>query len=160
MCITKYIFFRSDFTIRRNYEVNFILNFAAIDMARDAYLDKPLDLSRSFNYAFRRIGTFFIASIVAGIMSITIILIPVAILMMVIIVMDETGIVDAVSQSFSVLGRDLGDVIVILIVAIIGYALLSFVPLIGSLLTACFGVILNFAFIDVYHSFKSNYGSF
>ena len=134
--------------------VSFILNFATIDMARDAYTDEPLDLGRSFNYAIGRIVTFFVASIVAGILSITIILIPVAILMMVIIVMDETGIVDALGQSFGVLGRDLGDIIVILVVAIIGYAILGWVPFIGGLLTACFSVVLDLAFIDVYDQYR------
>lgn len=135
---------------------SFILNFAAIDMARDAYMDEPLDLGRSFNYAAGRIGTFFIASIVAGILSITIILIPVAILMMVIIVMDETGIGDALGQSFGVLGKDLGDIIVILIVAIIGYAILGWVPLIGGLLTSCFSVVLDLSFINVYDHYRRN----
>ena len=134
--------------------VSFILNFATIDMARDAYTDEPLDLGRSFSYAAGRIVTFFVASIVAGILSITIILIPVAILMMVIIVMDETGIVDALGQSFGVLGRDLGDIIVILVVAIIGYAILGWVPLIGGLLTSCFSVVLDLAFIDVYDQYR------
>jgi hypothetical protein len=134
--------------------VSFILNFATIDMARDAYTDEALDLGRSFNYAAGRIGTFFIASIVAGILSITIVLIPVAILMMVIIVMDETGIVDALSQSFGVLGRDMGDIIVILVVAIIGYAILGWVPLIGGLLTAGFSVVLDLAFIDIYDHYR------
>lgn len=134
--------------------ISFILNFAAIDMARDAYLEEPPDLGRSFNYAFSRIVTFFIASIVAGLMAITIVLIPVAILMMVIIVMDDTGIGDAISQAFSVLGRDLGDVIVLLIISIIGHAILGFAPLIGGLLSACFGVVLDIAFIDVYSRYK------
>jgi len=137
--------------------VSFILNFATIDMARDAYMDEPLDMGRSFNYAAGRIVTFFIASIVAGILSITIILIPVAILMMVIIVMDETGIVDALGKSFGVLGRDLGDIIVILVVAIIGYAILGWVPLIGGLLTSCFSVVIDLAFINVYDLFRKNY---
>jgi hypothetical protein len=134
--------------------VSFILNFAAIDMARDAYTNDPLDLGRSFSYASGRIGTFFLASIVAGILSITIILIPVAILMMVIIVVDETGIVDALSQSLGVLGRDLGDIIVILLVAVIGYAVLGWVPLIGGLLTAGFSLVLDLAFIDVYEQYR------
>ncbi len=137
--------------------VSFILNFAAIDMARDAYTKEPLDLGRSFSYATGRIGTFFIASIVAGILTITIILIPVAILMMVIIVVDETGIVDALGKAFRVLGRDLGDIIVILIVTIVGYAVLGWVPLVGSLLTACFSVVLDLAFIDVYDQLRRNY---
>jgi len=137
--------------------ITFVLNFATIDMARDAYMDQPLDLGRSFNYALSRIVTFFIASIVAALLSITIILIPVAILMMVIIVMDETGIMDAVSQAFSVLSRDLGDVIVILVVSVVGYALLGWAPLIGGLLTAGFGVVIDIAFIDVYHKYRQEY---
>ena len=130
--------------------VSFILNFAAIDMARDAYTNDTLDLKRSFSYAAGRIGTFFVASIVAEILSITYILSPIAILMMVIIVVDETGIVDALSQSFGVIGRDLGDIIVILLVAVIGYALLGGVPLVGDLLRA----VLNLVFIDIYEQYR------
>ncbi len=134
--------------------VSFILNFAAIDMARDAYTNETMDLGRSFNYAAGRFGTFFVASVVFAILSITVILFPVAILMMVIIVVDETGIVEALSQAFGVLGRDLGDIIVILIVAIIGYAILGWVPLVGGLLTAGFDVVLGLAFIDVYDHYR------
>jgi len=134
--------------------ITFILNFAAIDMARDAYVDDPLDLGRSFSYALGRLGTFILASIVGVVMFVTIILIPVAILMFVIIVVDETGITDAASKAFSTLGRDLGDVIVILIVAVVGNVLLALVPFLGGLLTACFGVILNLAFIDVYYRYR------
>jgi hypothetical protein len=139
--------------------ITFVLNFATIDMARDAYLDEPLDLERSFRYVLGRIVTFFFASIVAALLSITIVLIPIAILMMVIIVMDETSITAAISQAFSVLGRDLGNVIVILIAAIIGYIILGFIPMIGGLLTACFGVIINLAFIDVYYQYQRGFNT-
>jgi hypothetical protein len=137
--------------------ITFLLNFATIDMARDAYMDQPLDLGRSFNYALSRIVTFFVASIVRVIMSITLILIPVASLMTVIIVMDETGIMNAISQAFSVLSRDLGDVIVIIIISIVGYVLLSWAPMLGGLLTASFGVIIDLAFIDVYHQHQREF---
>jgi uncharacterized membrane protein YkgB len=67
---------------------------------------------------------------------------------------DETGIVDALSQSFAVLSRDLGDIIVILLVAVIGYAVLGWVPLVGGLLTAGFSLVLDLAFIDVYEQYR------
>ena len=140
--------------------ITFVLNFATIDMARDAYMDQPLDLGRSFNYALSRFLTFFIASIVAALLSFTIILIPVAILLVVIIVMDETGIMDAISQAFSVLTRDLGDVIILLVAAIVGSFLLGWVPVIGGLLAACYSVVLDIAFIDVYHQYKKEYLAF
>ncbi|GAF97134.1 unnamed protein product [marine sediment metagenome] len=140
--------------------ITFVLNFATVDMARDAYMNQPLDLGRSFNYALGRIVTFFFASIVRVLMSLTIILIPAASLMTVIIVMDETGIMNAISQAFSVLTRDLGDVIIIVVVSIVGYVLLGWAPMVGGLLTACFGVIIDLAFIDVYHHYKKEYLAF
>jgi hypothetical protein len=140
--------------------IRFVLNFATIDMARDAYMDQPLDLGRSFNYALSRFLTFFIASIVAALLSFTIILIPVAILLVVIIVMDETGIMDAISQAFSVLSRDLGDVIILLVASIVGSFLLGWVPIVGGLLAACYGVVLDIAFIDVYHQYQREFMAF
>lgn len=134
--------------------ISYILNFASIDMSRDAYLDNPLSLGGSVSYVMRRIGTFIVASIVGAIMSITIILIPAVILMFVIMVIDETGIGDALSKSFGVLSKDLGDVIIILIVAIIGSIVLGFVPYICDLLIACLNVIVGLAFIDIYFQYK------
>jgi len=140
--------------------ITFVLNFATIDMARDAYVDEPLDLRRSFNYALSRIGTFFIASIVAALLSLTIVLIPMAILMVVIIVMDETGIMDAISKAFGVFTKDLGDVIIVFVAAIVGNTLLGWAPLVGGLLIACYGVVLDLAFIDIYHHYKKEYLAF
>ncbi len=134
----------------------YILNFASIDMSRDAYFDQPLDLSNSINYVLRRFLTFLGASILGVIMSITIILIPVVSLMFVIIVMDETGVTNALSSAFKVLGYDLGDVIIILIVSIVGSIILGLIPVIGSLLNAALKVIISLSFIDLYYSYKQS----
>jgi hypothetical protein len=132
----------------------FILNFMEIDMSRDLYMNEPLNLESSFSYVTGRIGTVFVASILAGILSITIVLMPIAILFMVIIVVDETGIVDALSQSFRVLGKDFKDIIVILFVTIIGTLVLEMVPIVGGILVAAFYQILNLAFIDIYDRYR------
>lgn len=137
--------------------INYLLNFASIDMSRDAYMGEPLDLMDSVNYVVSRIGTFFVASILGAVMAITIILIPAVVFMFVIIVMDETSIGVAVSRSFSVLSRDLGDIILILIIAIVGSAVLGFVPLISGLLNACYNVVIGLAFIDVYNNYKKGF---
>lgn len=134
--------------------ISYILHFASIDMSRDAYLDQPLDLMSSVNYVLRRMLTFIIASIVGGLLSITIVLIPVVILMFVILVIDETGIGDAISKAFRVLMYDLGDVIIVLIVSIVGSIVLSWVPFISSLLGACLDVVISLAFIDIYFHYK------
>jgi hypothetical protein len=134
--------------------INYLLNFASIDMSRDAYMSEPLNLMDSVNYVISRIGTFIVASILGAVMAITIILIPAVLFMFVIIVMDETSIGVAVSRSFSVLSSDLGDIILILIVAIVGSAILGIVPLISGLLQACFNVVIGLSFIDVYHNYR------
>ena len=133
----------------------YLLNFASIDMARDAYVGERLDLGASMNYVIGRIGTFIVASIVGVLLSITVILIPVSIFMFVIIVMDETGVGTAVSKAFNVIMSDIGDVTVIILASIIGNILLSFVPLIGGILTACLGVVIDLAFISVYEKYRS-----
>jgi hypothetical protein len=132
----------------------YILTFASIDMSRDAYFNQPLDLSSSISYVLSRFLTFFLGSILGVLMSITIILIPVVSLMFVIIVMDETGVTDALSSAFKVLGYDLGDVIIIIIVSIIGSLILGLIPVVGSLLNSALSVIISLAFIDLYYSYK------
>jgi len=134
--------------------IGFILNFASTDMERNAYLDRPLDIMASMSYVAGRFLTFFLASIVAAVLAITIILIPVASMMIVVLVVDEVGIGEALSKAFSVISSDLGDIIVLIILSILGHAILSWVPLVSWVLTACFGVIMTIAYIDVYEQHK------
>ena len=135
--------------------IMFVLNFASIDMSRDAYQNERLDLGESVNYVTGRIVEFIVAAIVGGLMAVTIILIPVVLLMFVVMVMDETGITDAVSKSLDVLRADLGDVLLILLVSIIGSFVISYVPFVSTLLDAALNVVVGLAFIDLYANYKS-----
>jgi len=135
--------------------ISFILSFASIDMSRDAYVKQRLDLSSSVNYVVSRFVPLFIASFVGALMSITIILIPVVIFMNVIIVLDETTVTDSISKSFKVIGQDLGDVILIIIIGIVGGVALFFVPFIGGLLMAVLNVVIGIAYIDLYTNYKN-----
>jgi hypothetical protein len=135
--------------------ISFILGFASTDMSRDAYNDQPLDLGRSVNYVVGRFVEFFIAAIIGGLLSITIILIPVVIFMFVIMVLDETGIWDSFSSALDVIRSDIGDVLIILLVSIIASAVVSYVPIIHSLLDSVINVIVGIAFIDVYMTYKT-----
>lgn len=135
--------------------LSFVLNFASIDMSRDAYMNKQLDLGESVRYVTGRFVEFFVAAIVGGLMSVTIILIPVVILMFVIMVVDETGLTNAISKALNVLRADLRDVLVILLVSIIGSFAFSYVPFISDLLNAALNVVVGLAFIDLYVNYKS-----
>jgi len=134
--------------------VVFLFSFASIDMSRNAYSNRPLDLNESLRYVISRAVEFLIAAIVAGVLSVTFILIPVAILMIVVMVVDETGIGNAVSKSFKVIRSDLSDVILIILVSIVGSFIIGWVPLLSSLLTSMLNVIVGLAFIDMYVTYK------
>ena len=135
--------------------LSFILTFASIDMSRDAYNKQPLDLMRSVNYIAGRFFIFLLAGIFGGILSITIILIPVVLFMFVIMVMDEAGIMDAFQKSIEVLRAEVSDVIVIIIISIIASAVVSYVPVVSSILDAIVNVIIGIAFIDIYATYKA-----
>lgn len=132
----------------------YILSFASIDMGRDAYLNRPLSLGESIGYVLKRIVTFILASIVAVLMAITVILIPVVSLMFVIMVIDETGITTSLSRAFSLLGAELRDIIVIILVSIVGSLIINYVPIISGLLQSALNVVVNLAFIDMYYRYK------
>jgi hypothetical protein len=135
--------------------ISFILNFASMDMSRDAYNKQPLDLAQSIQYVMNRLGTFIVAAIFGAILSITIVLIPVVILTFVIMVLDETGILDALGKAFKVLFADLGDVLIILLVSIIGSFILGYIPFLSTLLNTALTVIIGIAFIDIYVNYQN-----
>lgn len=135
--------------------VSFILNFASIDMSRDAYYKQPLDLMDSISYVVSRFFIFLLAAIVGGLLSITIILIPVVLFMFVIMVMDETGIMDAFQKAINVLKTDLVDVLLIIVISIVASIIISYVPFVSTFLNAAVNVILGIAFIDIYATFSA-----
>jgi hypothetical protein len=135
--------------------ISFILGFASIDLARNAYDKKSLDLGSSIGYVFKRFGSFIVAAIIGAVLTITVILIPVAVLMFVIMVVDETGIFDALGKAFKVLFADLGDIIVILVVAVVGTFLFGFIPLLSTFLIDALYVVISVACIDLYKLYNS-----
>ena len=135
--------------------ISFILFFASTDISRDAYYKQPLDLMNSVNYVTSRFMDFLLAAIFGGLLSITIILIPVVIFMFVIMVMDEVGIMDAFKQSINVIQSDFADVLVVIVVSIIASVVVGYVPYICDLLDAVVNVIIGIAFIDIYATYKA-----
>jgi hypothetical protein len=134
--------------------ISYLLSFASLDMSRNAYLNQELNLTKSINYVIQHIGTFIIASIVGALLAITIILAPVAVLMFVIIVVDQTGIVNAISRALKVLGAKLVDIIILFVIAIVADIILGLIPFAGSIFVAAFNVLIALAFIDIYYDYK------
>ena len=135
--------------------ISFILNFASTDMSRDAYYKQPLDLGQSIEYIVGRFFTFVFAAIFGGLLSITVILMPVVLFMFVIMVLDETDIMDAFEKAINVLRAELSDVLILIVVSIAASLVIGFVPLFSSLLNSIVNVILGIAFIDIYVTHKN-----
>jgi hypothetical protein len=135
--------------------LSFILNFASLDMSRDAYYKQPLDLMESIKYVTGRFFIFLLAAIFGGLLSITIVLIPVVLFMFVIMVMDETWIMDAFQKSINVLRTDLVDVLLIIVISIVASVIIGYVPIISTLLDAVVNVIIGIAFIDIYATYRA-----
>jgi hypothetical protein len=136
--------------------VSFILSFASTDMSRDAYNKQPLDLGQSIAYVFKRFLPFLIAAILGAILSLTIVFIPIVTLTFVIMVIDETGIMDAFTKAFKVLFADIGDIIIVLVVAIIGFFITGYIPYISTLVYSVLNVVIGLAFIDIYVNYKNS----
>jgi hypothetical protein len=71
-------------------------------------------------------------------------------------VVDETEVMDALGKAFNVIKADLGDIIVVIVVAIIGFAVTSMIPFVSSLLYSLLNVVIGLAFIDIYMNFKNS----
>jgi hypothetical protein len=136
--------------------ISFILSFASTDMSRDAYNKQPLNLGESIGYVFKRFVPFLIASIFGALLSLTIVFIPAVTLTFVIMVIDETGIMDAFSKAFKVLFADIMDIIIVLIVAIVGFFITGYIPYLSTLLYSVLNVIIGLAFIDIYVNYKNS----
>ncbi|MCX6642572.1 MAG: zinc ribbon domain-containing protein [Candidatus Bathyarchaeota archaeon] len=154
--ITSGIYFLSWMTLLEivSSVISFTLGFASIYLARDAFDKKTLNLGESIKYVLNRFVSFVLAGLLGALLSITVVLIPVAILMFVIMVVDETGITDALRKAFKVLLADLGDILVILVVAILGSFILGYVPFLSTFLVDALYVVIGLACIDVYWNFK------
>jgi hypothetical protein len=138
-----------------NILVSFILGFASTDMSRDAYNKQQLDLGQSIGYVFKRFVPFLIASIIGAILSFTVVLIPVVMFTFVIMVIDETGLMDALSKALKVILADFMDVVIVIIVAIVGFFVTGYIPYISTLLYSALNVIVGLAFIDIYVNYKN-----
>ena len=136
--------------------VSFILGFASTDMSRDAYNKQPLDLGQSIGYVIKRFIPFLIAAIIGALLSVTIVLIPAVTLAFVIMVIDETGVMDAFSKAFKVIFADLGDIIIVVIVDIVGFFIINYIPFVSTLVYSVLNVIIGLAFIDIYINHKNS----
>jgi len=115
--------------------VGFIAVTMEADMANDVFQGAKADLEKSLDRVLKTMGTLIGLAIISAIFAMTIILVPVALFLITIAIVDEVGVGEAISRSFSFVTGNLGEVLLFVIAIVIIDIILSLIPFIGGLLT-------------------------
>jgi len=130
--------------------VGFIAECVTVDMANDVLNNRPLNLSKSLNATTARLGTLIIAALIAAVCAITVILIPIAFFIITIAIVEKTDAIESTKKAFDFVIKNLGEVIIFLIIVIIVSIIFTFafalIPIIGPYLGAIIQWILNIIF--------------
>jgi len=134
--------------------VSGLFSFTTFHMVWDGHRTGNVEIGSSSRYTLSRIGKFFIASIIASLFSLTIILLPAAMFMYGIMVIENTGIRNGLSEGFKLslnkIGASAGLVILFLILTLLSEA----IPYVGEFLAFIPAVIVEIASLDLYMNYK------
>ncbi|MCS7112618.1 MAG: hypothetical protein RMJ00_00345 [Nitrososphaerota archaeon] len=130
--------------------LGFIAGCMLVDMANDAISSRPIDIRRSLSLVMNRIGVLIITAIIAALCSITIILLPIGIFIIVIAIIEELNAIESAKKTFDFVIKNLGEVIIFILIVIIISAILSYgfsiIPIIGPYIGSIISWILNAVF--------------
>ncbi len=120
--------------------VGFIASCMVVDMSNDAMNQLPVDLKKSMNVVTARLSTLIVAAVIAAICAITIILIPVALFIATISILEGLDAVASAKKAFDFVVKNFEEIIVYIIIVIIALAIVPFgfgmIPFVGSYLAA------------------------
>jgi len=130
--------------------VGFIASCMIVNMANDIMNQRPANLNKSLNLVMSRLGDLIVAAIIAAICSITIILIPVALFLAAITIIEGTDAVESTKEAFNFVIKNLGEVILFVIIVVVLSIVFSFVfgfiPVIGAYLGSIIQWLVNVIF--------------
>ena len=116
-------------------------------MGKNTYINKPQNLRKSLRYTIEQ-RHYIYTTIISGILSLTIFLIPIISLILVIIVYDETTPIKATKKSITLLKENYTDILSIILFSIVGTLLFKNIPIIGGIFLSTIFMITSLAFLD------------
>lgn len=120
--------------------LGFFASCMVVDMANDSINGNPINLKKSYDAIMGRLGTLIVAALISAVFFITFILIPIALFIITIAVVDKTDAIESTKKSFNFVVQNLGDVIIFVIIAIVLWLVLdigfAFIPVVGAYLGA------------------------
>jgi hypothetical protein len=137
--------------------VSGLFSFQTLYMASKAAKEKPVNLRDSFTYLRSRLGKFFLASIIANLFALTIIMLPAALFMYSVMVVDFVGIREGLSKGFRVQMDRILPSIGLIILFYVSIFVIGLVPTIGSFLRFIPSAIIEIASLDIYLNHKYNH---
>ena len=130
--------------------VGFIASCMIVDMANDVINGRPMDLKKSMNLVTGRLGTLILAAIISALCFFTFVLIPVALFIITIAIIEGTDAIESTKRAFDFVVKNLGEVIVFIIVVIVVAIVLgigfAFIPVVGAYIGAIASWIVNVIF--------------
>ena len=135
--------------------LGFIAECMVIDMANDVFSQRKPDLSRSFRLVMDRIATLIALAIIAAILTVIIIGIPIAYFLAIVAIVEGVGVGESLSRAVSFVSKNLGSVIVFIIIVIVVVIILSLIPVVGSILNWIASITFTVAAVNLYISLKT-----
>jgi len=135
--------------------LGFIAECMVIDMANDVFSQRKPNLSKSFSLVMSRIATLIVLAIIAAILTVIIIGIPIAFFLAIVAIVEGAGVSESLSRAISFVYKNLGSVIVFIIIVIVVVIILSLIPVVGSILNWVASITFTVAAVNLYISLKA-----
>ncbi|MEM2643485.1 MAG: hypothetical protein QW502_00850 [Candidatus Bathyarchaeia archaeon] len=130
--------------------LGFIAGCMLVDMSNDVISGYQINIRKSLNLVIGKIGTLIIAAVIAALCSITIILLPIALFIIVIAIIDELDAIESTKRAFDFVIKNLGEVIIFIIIVIVVGVVFSYgfslIPIIGPYIGTIISWLLNVVF--------------
>jgi hypothetical protein len=128
----------------------FVASCMVVDMINDKINERQINLNKSFSVVMSRLGTLILAAVIAAVCFITFVLIPVALFIITIAMIEGTGAIDSTKKAVDFVIKNLGEVIVFIIIVIVADIILSFgfglIPVVGAYIGAIISWIAGVVF--------------
>jgi len=130
--------------------VGFIASCMIVDMANDIINGHPMNMKKSIDLVTGKMGTLILVAIISAICFITFVLIPVALFIITIAIVEGTDAIESTKRSFDFVFKNLGEVIIFMIIVIVVWIVLgvgfALIPVVGTYIGAVVSWILNVVF--------------
>lgn len=128
----------------------FIAGCMVVDMVHDVLEQRKPDLSKSFSAVMGRVGVLIVLAIISAILTVIIVGIPIALFLIVVAIVEKTGVGESLSRSISFVSKNIGAVLVFVVIVIVVAIVLALIPVAGMVLSWIVNVIFTAAAVDLY----------